>query len=116
MEKVFALYRESISILERAALSREVGRPSNRDRTELHLGEAEHYKGAGLVARGAASAGRIASGVSDGRCAMLLHIDLQPHTSWFQDERWYDLIVILDDATSEIWPRTTGGGGIDGAR
>jgi len=22
---------------------------------------------------------------------------------WFQDERWYDLIVILDDATSEIY-------------
>jgi transposase len=23
--------------------------------------------------------------------------------AWFQDERWYDLIVILDDATSEIY-------------
>jgi hypothetical protein len=22
---------------------------------------------------------------------------------WFGDERWYDLIVILDDATSEIY-------------
>jgi transposase len=33
---------------------------------------------------------------------MLLHIDGSKH-AWFQDERWYDLIVILDDATSEIY-------------
>src|SRR5580693_3582549 len=33
---------------------------------------------------------------------MLLHID-GSHHRWFQDERWYDLVVILDDATSEIY-------------
>lgn len=33
---------------------------------------------------------------------MLLHIDGSEHR-WFQDEHWYDLIVILDDATSEIY-------------
>ena len=33
---------------------------------------------------------------------MLLHIDGSRHR-WLQDERWYDLIVILDDATSEIY-------------
>jgi len=33
---------------------------------------------------------------------MLLHIDGSKHR-WFQDDRWYDLIVILDDATSEIY-------------
>jgi len=33
---------------------------------------------------------------------MLLHLDASRH-SWFQDERWYDLVVILDDATSEIY-------------
>jgi hypothetical protein len=33
---------------------------------------------------------------------MLLHID-GSHHRWFQDERWYDLIVILDEATSEIY-------------
>jgi transposase len=32
---------------------------------------------------------------------MLLHLDGSRHR-WFQDERWYDLIVILDDATTEI--------------
>jgi hypothetical protein len=31
-----------------------------------------------------------------------LHIDGSRH-QWLQDERWYDLIVILDDASSEIY-------------
>src|SRR5579862_8555566 len=33
---------------------------------------------------------------------MLLHLDGSRH-QWFQDERWYDLIEILDDATSETY-------------
>ncbi|HEX6503904.1 MAG TPA: hypothetical protein VF011_11680 [Terriglobales bacterium] len=33
---------------------------------------------------------------------MLLHIDGSRH-QWFQDERWCDLIVILDGASSEIY-------------
>jgi transposase len=33
---------------------------------------------------------------------MLLHIDGSKH-QWFQDDRYYDLIVIMDDATSEIY-------------
>jgi hypothetical protein len=33
---------------------------------------------------------------------MLLHIDGSQH-QWFGDERWHDLIVILDDATSRIY-------------
>jgi hypothetical protein len=33
---------------------------------------------------------------------MVLHID-GSHHQWFQDERWHDLIVILDDSTSEIY-------------
>jgi hypothetical protein len=33
---------------------------------------------------------------------MLLHIDGSKHR-WFQDDRYYDLIVILDDATSRIY-------------
>jgi transposase len=59
-------------------------------------------QGAGLVARGRQR------GVHRKRRArrplpgMLLHIDGSRHR-WFQDERWYDLIVILDDASSEIY-------------
>ena len=33
---------------------------------------------------------------------MLLHIDGSKH-QWFQDDRWHDLIVVMDDATSEIY-------------
>ena len=33
---------------------------------------------------------------------MLLHIDGSKH-QWLGDERWYDLIVILDEATNEIY-------------
>jgi hypothetical protein len=33
---------------------------------------------------------------------MLLHIDGSKH-QWLNDHRWHDLIVILDDATSEIY-------------
>lgn len=33
---------------------------------------------------------------------MLLHLDGSRHR-WFQDERWYDLLVILEDASSEIY-------------
>jgi hypothetical protein len=59
------------------------------------------WQGAGLVARGRKR------GVHRKRRArrpwpgMLVHIEgsRQP---WFQDPRWYDLIVILEDATSEI--------------
>jgi transposase len=33
---------------------------------------------------------------------MLLHLDGSRHR-WFQDDRWYDLLVVLDDASSEIY-------------
>ena len=33
---------------------------------------------------------------------MLLHLDGSKHR-WFQDDRWYDLIEVLDDATSETY-------------
>src|SRR5439155_2919367 len=33
---------------------------------------------------------------------MLLHIDGSKH-QWFSDDRWYDLLVILDDANTQIY-------------
>lgn len=33
---------------------------------------------------------------------MLLHLD-GSHHQWFQDDRWYDLIEVLDDATNETY-------------
>lgn len=33
---------------------------------------------------------------------MLLHLDGSKHR-WFQDDRWHDLIAVMDDATSEVY-------------
>jgi hypothetical protein len=33
---------------------------------------------------------------------VLLHIDGSQHR-WFCDDRWYDLLVVKDDATSEVY-------------
>jgi hypothetical protein len=59
-------------------------------------------QGAGLVARGRKRGVHRKRRESRPLPGMLLHIDGSRHL-WFQDERWYDLIVILEDATSEIY-------------
>src|SRR5216683_1216644 len=59
-------------------------------------------QGAGLVARGRKRGVHRQRRPRRPLPGMLLHIDGSRHR-WFQDERWYDLIVILDDATSEIY-------------
>jgi transposase len=59
-------------------------------------------QGAGLVRRGRKRGEHRQRRPRRPLPGMLLHIDGSRHR-WFQDERWYDLIVILDDATSEIY-------------
>src|ERR1039457_2186673 len=59
-------------------------------------------QGAGLIARGRKRGKHRQRRPRRPLPGMLLHIDGSEH-GWFQDERWYDLIVILDDATSEIY-------------
>jgi transposase len=59
-------------------------------------------QGAGLVARGKRRGKHRRRRERRPLVGMLLHIDGSKHR-WFGDERWYDLIVILDDATSEIY-------------
>ena len=100
VEKVLALYREKYFDLN--------VRHFHEKLREQHAIELSYswvktvLQGAGLVAR------QRRRGVHRKRRArrplpgMLLHID-GSHHQWFQDERWYDLIVILDDATSEIY-------------
>src|SRR5580700_4139828 len=100
VEKVFGLYREKYFDLNVQHF---------HEKLEAEHGIALSYtwvkqalQGAGLVAR------ERKRGVHRKRRerrplpGMLLHIDGSRH-QWFQDERWYDLIVILDDATSEIY-------------
>jgi transposase len=59
-------------------------------------------QGAGLVARGGKRGVHRKRRPRRPLPGMLLHIDGSRHR-WFQDQRWYDLLVILDDATSEIY-------------
>jgi transposase len=59
-------------------------------------------QGAGLVARRGKRGKHRRRREPRPMAGMLLHIDGSKH-QWFVDERWYDLIVILDDATKEIY-------------
>jgi transposase len=59
-------------------------------------------QGAGLVKRGRKRGPHRKQRERRPMPGMLLHIDGSEH-QWFQDERWHDLIVILDDANSEIY-------------
>ena len=59
-------------------------------------------QGAGLVARARKRGKHRRRRERRPMAGMLLHIDGSKH-KWFGDQRWHDLIVILDDATSEIY-------------
>jgi transposase len=59
-------------------------------------------QGAGLVKRQGRRGGHRKRRARRPLPGMLLHIDASQHR-WFCDERWHDLIVILDDATSAIY-------------
>jgi transposase len=59
-------------------------------------------QGAGLVKKGRKRGVHRKRRARRPLAGMLLHLDGSRH-SWFQDERWYDLIVILDDATNQIY-------------
>src|ERR1700726_3005562 len=59
-------------------------------------------QGAGLVARGRKRGVHRKRRPRRPLPGMLLHIDGSRHR-WFQDDLWHDLLVILDDASSEIY-------------
>lgn len=59
-------------------------------------------QGAGLVAKGRKRGVHRKRRKRRPLPGMLLHLDGSPHR-WFQDERWYDLIEVLDDASSETY-------------
>src|ERR1700747_251583 len=100
VEKVLALYREKYFDLNVRHFHEKLREQHAMDLSYTWVKSA--LQGAGLVAR------QRQRGVHRKRRSrrplpgMLLHIDGSRH-QWFQDERWSDLIVILDDATSEIY-------------
>src|SRR6201990_1181780 len=100
VEKVFALYRERYFDLNVQHFHEKLGAEHGMELSYTWVKQA--LQGAGLVARGRKRGAHRKRRERRPLPGMLMHIDGSRH-QWFQDERWYDLIVILDDATSEIY-------------
>src|ERR1700745_3361406 len=99
-EKVLALYRERYYDLNMLHFHEKL---QEEHRIELSYSWVQKaLQGAGLVAKRSKRGTHRRRRPRRPMAGMLLHIDGSKHC-WFQDERWYDLIVILDDATSEIY-------------
>jgi transposase len=100
VEKVLGLYREKYFDLNVRHFHEKL-----REEHQIELSYTwvkAALQGAGLVARGRKRGVHRRRRERRPLPGMLLHIDGSRH-QWFQDERWYDLIVILDDATGEIY-------------
>jgi transposase len=100
VEKVFGLYREKYFDLNVQHFHEKLQAEHGIELSYTWVKQA--LQGAGLVARGRKRGAHRKRRERRPLPGMLLHIDGSRH-QWFQDERWYDLIVILDDATSEIY-------------
>lgn len=100
VEKVFALYREKYFDLNVQHFHEKLEAEHGIELSYTWVKQA--LQGAGLVERGRKRGVHRKRRERRPLPGMLLHIDGSRH-QWFQDERWYDLIVILDDATSEIY-------------
>ena len=99
-EKMLALYQERYFDLSVRHFHEKL-----RDEHALVLSYSwvkQALQGAGLVARRKRRGPHRRRRPRRPMPGMLLHIDGSKHR-WFQDDRYYDLIVILDDATSEIY-------------
>ena len=59
-------------------------------------------QGAGLVRKGRRRGAHRRRRLRRPLPGMLVHLDGSRHR-WFQDDRWYDLLVVLDDATTEVY-------------
>jgi hypothetical protein len=99
-EKVLALYQEQYFDLSVRHFHEKL-----RDEHSIQLSYSwakQALQGAGLVARRKRRGPHRRRRPRRPMAGMLLHIDGSKHR-WFQDDRYYDLIVILDDANSEIY-------------
>src|ERR1035437_7970147 len=99
VEEVLRLYREEYFDLNIRHFHEKLGEEHGIELSYTWVQKA--LQGAGLVARGKRRGKHRRRRERRPLPGMLLHIDGSKHR-WFGDERWYDLIVILDDATSEI--------------
>jgi hypothetical protein len=100
VEKVLGLYKETYYDLNIRHFHEKL-----RDKHDIELSYTwvqKALQGAGLVAKRHKRGPHRRRRPRRPMPGMLLHIDGSKH-QWFNDDRWYDLIVILDDATSEIY-------------
>ncbi len=100
VEQVLGLYRDRYFDLNVQHFHEKLGEQHGIKLSYTWVKQA--LQGAGLVARGRKRGVHRKRRERRPLPGMLLHIDGSRHR-WFQDERWYDLIVILDDASSEIY-------------
>jgi transposase len=100
VEQVLGLYRDRYGDLNVRHFQEKLSEQHGIELSYTWVKQA--LQGAGLVARGRKRGVHRKRRPRRPLPGMLLHIDGSRHR-WFQDERWYDLIVILDDATSEIY-------------
>lgn len=99
-ERVLQLYQDNYSDLNVRHFHEKL-----RQLEDIHLSYSwvkQALQGAGLVARRKKRGPHRRRRPRRPIPGMLLHIDGSKHR-WFQDDRYYDLIVILDDATSQIY-------------
>src|SRR5215469_968065 len=99
VERVLGLYREQYFDLNVRHFHEKLQTEHQIDLSYTWVRAA--LQGAGLVARARKRGVHRRRRERRPLPGMLLPIDGSRH-HWFQDERWYDLIVIWDDATSEI--------------
>ena len=100
VEQVLGLYRDRYFDLNVQHFHEKLGEQHGIELSYTWVKQA--LQGAGLVAKGRKRGVHRQRRERRPLPGMLLHIDGSRHR-WFQDERWYDLIVILDDASSEIY-------------
>jgi transposase len=100
VEEVLRLYREEYFDLNMRHFHEKLKEKHAIELSYTFVQKA--LQGAGLVARGRKRRKHRRRRERRPMPRMLLHIDGSKH-QWLGDERWHDLIVILDDATSEIY-------------
>src|SRR6202163_3319868 len=99
-EKVLALYRERYADFNVRHFHEKLKEMEGIQLSYSWVKQA--LQGAGLVAKRRKRGPHRRRRPRRPMAGMLLHIDGSKH-QWFGDDRWYDLIVILDDATNEIY-------------
>ena len=100
VEEVLRLYREVYHDLNVRHFHEQLGEKHAIELRYTWVQQA--LQGAGLVARGRKRGKHRRRRPRRPLIGMLLHIDGSKHR-WLNDERWHDLIVILDDASTEIY-------------